>query len=46
MMTMHRDFNVDIQKIGKILKDINKVSKIKVVLPIHPRTKKELKNLI
>lgn len=44
MMTMHRDFNVDIkEKLEKILKDVNKVSKeIKVVLPIHPRTKKRI----
>lgn len=45
MMTMHRDFNVDIrQKLEKILKEVNRVSKeIKVVLPIHPRTKKRIK---
>lgn len=44
MMTMHRDFNVDIpEKLEKILKDVNKLSKeIKVVLPIHPRTKKRI----
>lgn len=44
MMTMHRDFNVDIPKtLEKILKDVNKLSKeIKVVLPIHPRTKKRI----
>lgn len=44
MMTMHRDFNVDIpDKLEKILKDVNKLSKeIKVVLPIHPRTKKRI----
>lgn len=44
MMTMHRDFNVDIsEKLERILKDVNKVSKeIKVVLPIHPRTKKRI----
>ena len=41
MMTLHRDFNVDIpEKLGKILKETNRISKeIKVVLPIHPRTK-------
>ena len=44
MMTLHRDFNVDIpQKLEKILKEVNKISKeIKVVLPIHPRTKKRI----
>jgi UDP-GlcNAc3NAcA epimerase len=45
MMTLHRDFNVDIRdKLANILKDVNKVSReIKVVLPIHPRTKKSIK---
>ena len=44
MMTLHRDFNVDIpEKLGKILKDVNRISKeVKVVLPIHPRTKKRI----
>lgn len=44
MMTMHRDFNVDIpEKLEKILKDVNRISKeIKVVLPIHPRTEKRI----
>lgn len=44
MMTMHRDFNVDnLDILEKILKDVNKLSKeIKVVLPIHPRTKKRI----
>jgi len=44
MMTLHRDFNVDIpQKLAKIFKDVNRLSKeIKVVLPIHPRTKKRI----
>lgn len=44
MMTLHRDFNVDIpEKLEKILQEINKISKeIKVVLPIHPRTKKRI----
>ncbi|MGD9568068.1 MAG: non-hydrolyzing UDP-N-acetylglucosamine 2-epimerase [Sedimentibacter sp.] len=44
MMTMHRDFNVDIaKKLEKILKSVNKLSKeVKVVLPIHPRTKKRI----
>lgn len=43
-MTMHRDFNVDIpEKLEKILKDVNKLSKeIKVVLPVHPRTRKRI----
>lgn len=45
MMTMHRDFNVDIpKKLEKILKDVDRLSKeIKVVLPIHPRTKKRIR---
>lgn len=45
MMTLHRDFNVDVhKKLEKILKEVNKVSKeIQVVLPIHPRTKKRIK---
>lgn len=44
VMTMHRDFNVDIpEKLEKILRDVNRISKeIKVVLPIHPRTKKRI----
>lgn len=44
MMTLHRDFNVDIpEKLEKILKNVNKISKeIQVVLPIHPRTKKRI----
>jgi UDP-N-acetylglucosamine 2-epimerase (non-hydrolysing) len=44
MMTMHRDFNVDIpKKLEKILKDVNRLSKeIKVILPIHPRTRKRI----
>lgn len=53
MMTMHRDFNVDIsEKLEKILKEINRISKeMKVVFPIHPRTKNRIeefgfKNLI
>ena len=42
MMTLHRDFNVDNPvKLEKILREVDKISKeIKVVLPIHPRTKK------
>jgi UDP-N-acetylglucosamine 2-epimerase (non-hydrolysing) len=44
MMTLHRDFNVDIpEKLEKILEEVNKISKeIKVVFPIHPRTKKRI----
>jgi UDP-N-acetylglucosamine 2-epimerase (non-hydrolysing) len=44
MMTLHRDFNVDIpEKLEKILQEVNKISKeIKVVFPIHPRTKKRI----
>lgn len=44
MMTMHRDFNVDIpKKLKRILEDVNRLSKeIRVVLPIHPRTKKRI----
>lgn len=44
MMTMHRDFNVDVpEKLEKVLNDVNRLSKeIKVVLPIHPRTKKRI----
>lgn len=45
MMTIHRDFNVDDpNKLMNILKGINKLSKeIKVVFPIHPRTKNRIK---
>lgn len=44
VMTLHRDFNVDIKtKLEKILNNVNKVSKeIKVILPLHPRTKKRI----
>ena len=44
IMTMHRDFNVDIpENLEKILKDVNRLSsEVKVVLPIHPRTKKKI----
>lgn len=44
MMTLHRDFNVDNpEKLKKILNDVNRISKkIKVVFPIHPRTKKRI----
>lgn len=44
VMTLHRDFNVDCrQKLETILKEVNKISKeIRVVFPIHPRTKKRI----
>jgi len=44
IMTMHRDFNVDNnEKLEKILMQVNKVAQeIKVVFPIHPRTKKRI----
>lgn len=44
IMTIHRDFNVDnLQRLSKILKDVNKVAKeIQVILPIHPRTRKRI----
>lgn len=44
VMTMHRDFNVDVSgKLEKILRGVKKISKeIKVVLPLHPRTKKRI----
>ena len=44
IMTLHRDFNVDNPKsLKEILKEVNKISRdIKVVLPIHPRTKKRI----
>ena len=44
MMTLHRDFNVDIkEKLEKILMEVNKISQeIKVVFPVHPRTKKKI----
>lgn len=44
IMTMHRDFNVDNkEKLEKILIQINKITQeIKVVFPIHPRTKKRI----
>lgn len=45
LMTLHRDFNVDVpEKLENILKSVYKVSKeIKVIFPIHPRTKKRIK---
>lgn len=44
LMTIHRDFNVDIpKKLENILREVNRLSKeIKVVFPIHPRTKKRI----
>ncbi|WP_126994207.1 non-hydrolyzing UDP-N-acetylglucosamine 2-epimerase [Thermosipho globiformans] len=45
VMTLHRDFNVDNkEKFEKILMQIEKISKeIPIVFPIHPRTKKRIK---
>ncbi|NUU99624.1 UDP-N-acetylglucosamine 2-epimerase [Marinitoga sp. 1154] len=45
LMTMHRDFNVDKkEKLEKILNQIEKISKEKtIVFPIHPRTRKRIK---
>jgi len=42
--TIHRDFNTDSkEKLESILKELDKISKeIKVVFPIHPRTKKRI----
>ena len=42
--TIHRDFNTDSkEKLENILKELDKISKeIKVVFPIHPRTKKRI----
>ena len=42
--TIHRDFNTDNKSnLKAILKELNKISKeIKVVFPIHPRTKKRI----
>jgi len=42
--TIHRDFNTDNkEKLESILKELDKISKeIKVVFPIHPRTKKRI----
>jgi UDP-N-acetylglucosamine 2-epimerase (non-hydrolysing) len=44
LVTLHRDFNVDSkEKLGKILQQLKKISEqIKIVLPIHPRTKKRI----
>lgn len=45
VMTLHRDFNVDNKEtLENILKEVNRISKEKkVVFPIHPRTKKRIK---
>ena len=42
--TIHRDFNTDSkEKLESILKELDKITKeIKVVFPIHPRTKKRI----
>jgi len=42
--TIHRDFNTDSkEKLENILKELDKISKeIKVVFPVHPRTKKRI----
>jgi UDP-N-acetylglucosamine 2-epimerase (non-hydrolysing) len=44
VMTLHRDFNVDNkEKFEKILKEVAKVAeKVKVVFPVHPRTRKRI----
>lgn len=44
VLTLHRDFNVDNKEIlENILFEINRISqKMKVVFPIHPRTKKRI----
>lgn len=48
MMTLHRDFNVDNpSRLETILKEINKISKdVKVVLPLHPRTRNKIKEYV
>lgn len=42
--TIHRDYNVDFKnKLRKILKNLDLISrKVKVVFPLHPRTKKRI----
>lgn len=42
--TVHRDYNVDIkEKLEKILQALNEINKkIKIVFPMHPRTKKRI----
>ncbi len=44
LVTLHRDFNVDIkEKLEKILQQLKKISEqIKIVFPVHPRTKKRI----
>ncbi len=44
ILTLHRDFNVDIKDSLKIIsKEIQKLSDIKrIIFPIHPRTKKRI----
>jgi len=44
VMTLHRDFNVDNkEKFEKILSEVSKVTeKMKVVFPVHPRTRKRI----
>lgn len=45
VVTLHRDFNVDnIEVLKSILEQLNKLSyELKIVFPIHPRTKKRIK---
>jgi UDP-GlcNAc3NAcA epimerase len=45
LLTLHRDFNVDIPEIfERILEKIGRISgEIKIVFPVHPRTKKRIK---
>lgn len=45
LVTLHRDFNVDNkEKLAKILQQLSKLSrKIRVVFPMHPRTKKRIR---
>lgn len=44
VVTLHRDFNVDVkEKLEKILKSLQQINKeIKLVFPVHPRTKKRI----
>ncbi len=45
LVTLHRDFNVDLpEKLERILNEIRKVNRVKkVVFPIHPRTRKRIR---
>ena len=45
VLTLHRSYNVDEKnKLKKIIREINKINKkIKIVFPIHPRTKRRIK---